>query len=245
MTERFEIDTATGVGMRLNVAGPGARSYAFVVDWHIRILLVLAWFALGSLLLLGGISLPEEGDTQRGLYTFAILLPTGVIYFLYHPILEILMGGTTPGKRLAGVRIVTLEGESPSVLAHIIRNVLRLIDSLPTAYAIGLVATVATRNSVRIGDLAAGTVLIYEANADAGDVSSVPVKPAAIKRYGLARAELAQDLLDRWDALQDTERNALATRLIPALDESIKPATDAAALKNQLSDLMSAPGDRR
>ena len=90
-------------------------------------------------------------------------LPSLAIYFLYHPILEVALQGQTPGKRIAGVRVVALaHGGAPGIGAILIRNVFRLVDSLPFLYAIGLVTTIVTRHAVRIGDIAAGTVLVYD-----------------------------------------------------------------------------------
>ena len=93
---------------------------------------------------------------------YAGLLPAAAIYFLYHPLLEILMQGRTPGKRMAGIRIVTERALTPDAGALIIRNVFRLVDSLPAFYLFGLVVAMFTARQVRIGDLAAGTLLIYD-----------------------------------------------------------------------------------
>jgi uncharacterized RDD family membrane protein YckC len=66
------------------------------------------------------------------------------------------------------VRIVTHDGSVPSVAAHLIRTVFRLIDSFPGfLYGIGLIMTAVTRNHVRIGDLAAGTLLVYDQGQEA------------------------------------------------------------------------------
>ena len=63
---------------------------------------------------------------------------------------------------MAGIQIVTRDGGSPGVGALLTRNVFRLVDSLPLLYGVGLLATIVTRNHVRIGDIAAGTLLVYE-----------------------------------------------------------------------------------
>ena len=73
---------------------------------------------------------------------YIVVLPSLALYFLYHPILEVLMKGRTPGKRIAGVRLVKRDGGVPGVGALLIRNVFRLIDSLPFAYCIGLATTI-------------------------------------------------------------------------------------------------------
>src|SRR5690606_18924459 len=97
-----------------------------------------------------------------------VALPATAIYLLYHPVLEVAMRGRTPGKRIAGVRVVRRDGGVPGVGALLVRNVFRLVDSLPFLYCVGLTAAVLTEHSVRIGDMAAGTLLVY----DDGDIAA-------------------------------------------------------------------------
>jgi uncharacterized RDD family membrane protein YckC len=239
MRNSLEISSATGVDLQLNIAGPGARSYAFVIDWHIRIVLALGWFAGMSYAVFGGLSLVENESVDSNSYVFLVVLPAFALYFLYHPVLEIAMRGRTPGKRMAGVRIVTLDAQLPGVMAHLIRNVLRILDSLPIGYVIGLVATLLTERSVRIGDIAAGTVLIYESDDRDNKTVKPDINPAAIARYGLAKAELGQELLDRWDELDPEKRILLTGKLVLQLDPEIALPTDELVLRQQLIQLLS------
>ena len=142
------------------LAGPGARAFAFLMDWLIRSALSLAWYASAALIYNRGeeLSAPLSPDAA---WFIAVLTPTAAIYLLYHPLLEILTRGSTPGKHLAGVQIISNTGASASVAALLIRNVFRIIDCLPVAYACGLLTTLCTRQHVRIGDMAAGTLLVY------------------------------------------------------------------------------------
>jgi len=156
------VDSVTGVEVALPVAGPGARSFAFVIDWHIRAVLTAAWYVIGMMLYnqeWTNITPPLETDAA---WFGFVALPAAAIYFLYHPVLEIAMRGRTPGKRMAGLRLVTRTGGMPLLGAHVIRNVFRLVDNFPICYGLGLVMTMVTRNHVRLGDLAAGTLLVYD-----------------------------------------------------------------------------------
>src|SRR2546430_15910805 len=63
---------------------------------------------------------------------------------------------------MAGVRIVARDGGAPSAGALLTRNVFRLVDSLPLCYGVGLITVVLTRDNLRIGDMAAGTLLVFE-----------------------------------------------------------------------------------
>ena len=72
------------------------------------------------------------------------------------------MAGRTPGKRMAGLRVLTPEGLVPTAGALITRNVFRIIDSMPLFYVVGLLFVFFGRQHLRLGDLAAGTVLAIE-----------------------------------------------------------------------------------
>ena len=147
--------TGKGADLKLPIAGLGGRSYAFLLDWHIRVVAGFAWYAATTLILKRDF-IPAELDST---FWWGILFPSLAFYLLYHAVFEILTGGT-PGKRLAGVRIVDRNGGTPPVRALLVRNVLRPIDSF-VFYAVGLASVLFTRQAVRLGDLAAGTLLVY------------------------------------------------------------------------------------
>jgi len=220
------------------IAGPGARSYAFVIDWHIRLLLALVWFLVSHLLLVGALAPLDTDAVDATRYVYLAILPAAGIYFLYHPVLEIAMRGSTPGKRLAGVRILTLGGQVPGVRAHLVRNLLRVLDSLPVCYLVGLVATAVTENSVRIGDLAAGTVLVYDPEAGGDRFDAPPVNPEAASRLGADTAALCRDLLHRWDALDPGQRQRMATKLLAKLDPDFREGDGKDDLKARLQRLL-------
>jgi uncharacterized RDD family membrane protein YckC len=234
MNNTVGIASATGVDLQLNIAGPGARSYAFVIDWHIRLLLALAWFLAMHIVLIGAFEPLDADNMDFAVYVYLVIVPSGCLYFLYHPVLEIFMRGLTPGKRIAGVRIVTMDGQEPGLLAHLIRNLLRLLDSLPVGYVVGLVAAAVTEKSVRIGDMAAGTVLVYDSDARGEKLDAMPVNAAAVTRLGLDRAELCQDLLNRWDELEREKRHQLAVKLLSKLDPAFRDDGDTEDLRAKL-----------
>ncbi|HXY97587.1 MAG TPA: RDD family protein [Steroidobacteraceae bacterium] len=202
------VDSVTGIDVSLAVAGPGARSYAFLIDWHIRLILAFAWFAFGALLFNGRMSLAVPA-TPNSRWFVLVLLPAAAIYFLYHYVLELAMHGRTPGKRAAGVHIVTRDGSAPGVGALLTRNVFRLIDCLPICYGVGLVAVAVTREHLRIGDMAAGTLLVYERAAAAPPAEFL--NHATLDATGM---EIVQELLARWGALDPEARVALARRVL-------------------------------
>jgi uncharacterized RDD family membrane protein YckC len=235
MSDALQIESITGVDLNLPIAGPGGRSYAFLIDWHIRLLLGLAWFVVGPFLYSGSLSLVDADDASFAGYVFVVIVPATAVYLLYHPVLEIAMHGRTPGKRMAGVRIVNQAGEVPSAGALLIRNVLRIVDSLPGIYAIGLLATIITEQSVRIGDMAAGTLLVYD--GEAGSRSFDDVSHEAVAAIGLDNLELVEELLERWNDLDAGTRLDLGRKLMVRLGRE-SPADEPAVLEalRQLKD---------
>jgi uncharacterized RDD family membrane protein YckC len=160
-----------------------------------------------------------SGGPRGDLFYFIVVVPTMIIYFLYHPILEIAMHGRTPGKRMAGVRLVSRTGDIPGVGALLLRNVFRIIDSMPFVYLVGLATVIFTEHNVRIGDLAAGTLLVHDNVESEKSFASLH---AAATASGLSpqSADLVQELLDRWPALDDATRANIARALIARVDPS-------------------------
>jgi uncharacterized RDD family membrane protein YckC len=205
------VDSVTGIDVSLPVAGPGVRSFAFLIDWHIRLLLALAWWLLGSFLYNGRLALNAPLAHQQAWFG-TVMLPAFAIYFLYHPVLEVLMRGRTPGKRSAGIQVVTRSGGLPGAGALLVRNVFRLIDSLPVAYGVGLTLMVLTRESLRCGDMAAGTLLVYERSvADSDLLQSAAQRVGRLDPVG---AEIVADLLERWESLVPEARVRLTRQLL-------------------------------
>jgi uncharacterized RDD family membrane protein YckC len=235
-TEELNIRGLTGVDMTLRVAGPGTRAYAFIIDWHIRLLVALAWVLAGLL-----VGLIVGGNFKKDALPLFFIAPALLIYFLYHPVLEVVMRGRTPGKRMAGARIVTVEGEIPGTGALLMRNLFRLIDSLPVAYLVGLVCCIFTAQRVRIGDLAAGTLLILD-DPKANQSLALVGMAAQNSRLEPDAAALVQDLIDRWAELKEGRRESLARELLAKLDAGRDPVQlavlDPVALRSRLEALL-------
>lgn len=240
-TPTITLQSAIGVDVELRIAGAGSRSYAFVIDWHIRLVVALAWMFTALYLAIGSLDFTSSPSPGRSA-ALMISLPPAIIYFLYHPILEIAMRGRTPGKRMAGVRIVSRTGDIPGAGALLIRNVFRIVDGLPAGYLLGLGVVIFTEQHVRIGDLAAGTLLVHD--------ESDSVKSFAGLRNdnpGNAltpqSADLIHELLDRWSALEDGVRSNIARALIlhvdPAATNEALLLQNSTQLRAHLQDLLS------
>jgi uncharacterized RDD family membrane protein YckC len=226
------VDSVTGVDVALPIAGPGARSFAFLIDWHVRVILSIAWYVVAAMLHNGGWSVNAPLSPGATWFVY-VVAPAAAIYFLYHPVWEVVTRGHTPGKRMAGVQIVSREGGAPSVGSLLARNVFRLIDSFPIAYAVGLVTTMVTRNHVRIGDLAAGTLLVYVHD---GATLVRFSERLAVNQLDATTAEVVSELLQRWEALDSAARRRMAQTILA------DTTNDDAALRASLERL--AAGDR-
>lgn len=159
MAESAKLDTlqsvelADGVEIRLRMAGPLPRAGAYLIDLIIRgaIMSVVSF-----VMIYGGVVVGE--NVVAGLLMLAWFL----IDWLYPVIFETGKRGATPGKRVAGLRVVQASGSPITMGQAIIRNFLRFIDGMPMfTYVIGLTSCLATKRFQRLGDLAAGTVVIY------------------------------------------------------------------------------------
>jgi uncharacterized RDD family membrane protein YckC len=230
--DQLSVQSVTGVDLTLAIAGPGTRSYAFVIDWHIRLLLACAWLLVAVVALRVKIT----WRTHDGLLT---VLPAAIIYFLYHPIVEVMTRGHTPGKRMAGVRILGRDGSQPSTTALLLRNVFRLIDSLPATYLVGLTTCFLTRQRIRLGDMAAGTLLVLD-NA-AAEASLLRIERLAAKsKLSLEALELVDQVLERWESLEPANRAQIARSLLSRLDPKEDPANLAQLSDANLRDMLQA-----
>lgn len=207
----LSVDSVTGIDVSLPLAGPGARSFAFIIDWHIRFVLALAWYVLMTVLYNGSFSLEPPPGHERAWFAL-VVLPVLAIYFLYHPVVELAMRGSTPGKRSVGISIVTRAGGPPGAGALLVRNVFRLIDALPVAYGVGLTLMVLTREGLRCGDMAAGTLVVYGRSAT--DPALLQDAAQRLGKLDSTGAEIAADLLQRWMSLVPEARIRLARALL-------------------------------
>jgi uncharacterized RDD family membrane protein YckC len=221
--DQISVRSVTGVDITMTIAGPGSRSYAFVIDWHIRLLLALAWLLTGEVA-------TKLADISKSYSTLLYTLPAMAIYFLYHPILEVAMRGRTPGKRMAGVRLLDLNGGVPSSMALIIRNLFRLVDSLPLFYVIGLVSCFITAHRIRIGDMAAGTLLIIDHSESEQTLERMEAV-AGKTSLPLDALELVDQLLERWESLEPASRSQIAASLLARIEPGL--GADAAAMLDE------------
>jgi uncharacterized RDD family membrane protein YckC len=152
--DRITIATPEGVDLELTLAGVGSRFTSALVDLAIQLLLVGSFWALFFL------GLDSLGGGGLGAAAFALV--SFLLFAGYDVVFEVFASGRTPGKRLNGIRVVRSDGSPIGFLTSAVRNVLRLIDILPSFYIVGIVSILATARNQRLGDLAAGTLVVRE-----------------------------------------------------------------------------------
>jgi uncharacterized RDD family membrane protein YckC len=149
------IDTPENLTLEAEVAGFGSRFMAAFVDYAIIII------TLGLLTLLFAqsfFSAEMQTSWAAAAYGFIVFL----LVLFYHLVFEFFWNGQTPGKRRVGLRVVMNNGMPVTTSAAVTRNLVRLFDFLPLLYGFGLISMFATRHVQRLGDIAAGTIVVRE-----------------------------------------------------------------------------------
>jgi uncharacterized RDD family membrane protein YckC len=190
--------TPEGIELSLSLAGPIVRGVAWLIDFAIRIVcyIVLAIF----LKWLGGVG--------GGLMLIGLFL----IEWFYPVFFEV-RNGMTPGKKVMGVKVVHDDGTPVSWTASLLRNLIRPIDLLPICNIAGFIAMLLNSRFKRLGDFAAGTIVVYV--RDETRVFSIPEYPSCPAPMPLLLAEqrLILDFCERTEKLSRERRQELALLL--------------------------------
>jgi uncharacterized RDD family membrane protein YckC len=190
------IATPEGIELALRLAGPVPRAAAWLIDLALR-----ACILLGLSMILGALG---------GFGTGVFLLSWFFLEWLFPAWCEVNWNGATPGKK--ALRLIVLHDDGTPVRwpAALARNLLRGIDFLPIFYGIGLVAMLMNRDFKRLGDLAAGTIVVY---AEAKPRSlSIPAAPPLAPPVALTLAEQRAilDFAERLGGLTEERAEELA-----------------------------------
>jgi uncharacterized RDD family membrane protein YckC len=144
---RYAAETPEGIALWLRPAGVVPRFYAYLVDLLIRLVV----YAVGSMVL------ARFGSFGGGLALLLLFL----LEWLYPVVFELGPGAATPGKRMVGLAVVMDTGLPVTPAASLTRNLLRAADFLPSLYAFGALAMLWRHDFKRLGDLAAGTLVVH------------------------------------------------------------------------------------
>lgn len=225
--DKLTIETPEHVALEFTLAGAGSRFIALAVDTAIQ---VLVFVVLALMMTAGSILRVVDGSAWGTWLQAAIVLIAFGVYYGYFAAFEILWSGQTPGKRVAGLRVMTADGRPIGAFDGIVRNLLRIVDQMPGIYAVGIVSVFLTAKHQRLGDLAAGTVVVHESAREAHGLTR-EAAPVAAPRLGASRLaaneiETVELFLARRDALPDEARRRSARRLAAHLRSRLSLALE-------------------
>jgi uncharacterized RDD family membrane protein YckC len=236
-SDQLSIETPELVAIEMPLAGIGSRFIALLVDYLIWGAGFLALFFL-AVLILPGIHAFSKISAQ-----WAVAVVVFLIFLCnwgYFTLFEAFWNGQTPGKRVARIRVIQQTGRPIGLFESMARNLVRYVDQVPFFYAVGVITVFATRQHQRLGDLAAGTLVVRDREADTplwgesssrtftaplfSTNSSIPEPHAAltlpttdVAKLSAADLEVLEGFFSRRLDMSLATRQALASRIAAAL----------------------------
>lgn len=225
----FRIETPESVAFAYELAGLGSRGLALILDS-----LLLAALVVGEGVLLSGVAWAISAASAN---LFGLIGPwllgawvvmAFATYWGYFIASEALRNGRTWGKRVMRIRVVRDDGSRLAAADSVTRNLLRIVDILPGSYAVGMLSILLTARNKRLGDMAAGTVVVRDTGEDDLVFEGGGVEPQVL---------LAREYLDRRPALTEAARLQVAVEVLGALGEEPEPAWDEPTIAGRIADL--------
>jgi uncharacterized RDD family membrane protein YckC len=231
--DRRTIFTPEGVQLALPLAGIGSRFMALLIDLLIggvaATIVILAALAAGA-------------DLVAQIVSVSAFLAITVVY---NVVFEVFGGGRTIGKRATSLRVVSDGGGQVGLRASLIRNAVRILES-GLLYLPALISVLATRDNQRLGDLAAGTLVVRDQRAVSVVGTSAPfVDPKRFASWdvtgiGDEEASAVRSFLERRADLRPGARRALAAQLAAQLRPQVAGARDGLEDESFLEHLAAA-----
>lgn len=181
------IETPEGVDLELTPAGIGSRAMAYAIDILIRSLI----YAVAAIVM----------GFAKNLGWGLFLILAFLLEWFYPVYFEVFRDGVTPGKKRVNLRVVHDDGTPVTFASSVIRNLLRFVDFMPLFYGVAFVSMALTSKFKRLGDMAAGTMVVYTQDLklakdiDEEDTKNVPL-PLTIneQRSVISYAERCNEL---------------------------------------------------
>lgn len=241
MDERIHIATPDHVSLEFELAGPGSRFSAYVIDFICNVLLIIAIifvaYLSGGVKLLRLLARSSGGNASVSWVLAALVLIIFLINWGYYVFFEALGRGSTPGKNRMGIRVIRQDGLPIGLREAALRNLVRAADMLPPpSYILGGLVMHFDAQGRRLGDMVAGTYVVVEKFDLAAQVVSgaawVKRVEAGRSRQGLTlprgtisaqQLGLIEQYLARSQELSEERRSQLVWQitepLLPFLDE--------------------------
>ena len=262
LDQDYTIDTPENVSFSYDIAGIGNRFIGALIDsfivtclviiLNILLFAVLYWDNTPFASLLEG----EEISWLEGFAIALFALLQFIIFWGYYTLFEFLWNGQTPGKQLVKIRVLRLDGNPIGFVEAALRNLVRPVDFLPSGYALGLVVMFSNEKSRRLGDWAAGTIVVRmradlsldslvelagrEIQPEAAESSSMLLEFPYIRQLSTSDYELIREMLARkwYGGSSNIMLRRLAQAIAARLDKP-RPTTTQASV-NFLNDVAKA-----
>jgi uncharacterized RDD family membrane protein YckC len=224
-SDKLTIDTPEQTALEYPIAGLGSRFLALLADTAIQTILAVFVLIIGTFIGTGLAKIWGLGPQ----WVFAIVV---ICLFLlnsgYFALFEIFWNGQTPGKRYAQVRVIKDDGRPIGAYEAIVRNALRLVDALPGMYGVGLISIFLSRQSKRLGDYVAGTVVVHEKPLEgvrpyvAATNIDDSLPPIDTSKVSLEEVRLIEAFLNRRDSLEPAVRTTMAMQIANRLAQKLE-----------------------
>lgn len=222
--EKLTIETPEQTVLEFPLAGIGSRFLALATDSLLQIAALMLVGAVAGLVALAGY-FPQIG--KQWVYAILIFIAF-LVEFGYFAFFETIWNGQTPGKRWTHLRVITDLGRPIDAQGAVLRNLLRIVDFLPTLYVTAIITSLISPQNKRVGDYVAGTVVVHEKPLQSGrslwDRSSTPVLTTTQPRtLNAAELHLVESFLERRDNLPDEVRRSMARQIAERLTQEQFP----------------------
>lgn len=246
------IETPEHFELQFRLAGLGSRFIAYLVDKLIQLSVILGLilsvtillYFLSKIAVLADIIHDLSGLISQWILAVAILC-YGILILGYFILFEYFWGGATPGKKSQSIRVIRKDGRPVTFLDSAIRNVLRSIDILGEVYPLGFVVMFLDSRNRRLGDMAAGTLVIVDDQADQpiinGNSEQLPEADSelrgAIRQMSLEDLKLVTGFLERRKFLDPEVRSSLALKICRRVLKKNYIQGDAESILEQIRSL--------
>ncbi len=227
MERALDVRTGESIGIRYELAGLGSRFLAVVLDFAIQlgvtaagvVALLFAAGPLSAALRIAPVS-ATLGKTVQAVAGAAGVFALFIVYFGYYIAFELCWSGRTPGKRALGIRVVRDAGFPVDVGAAVIRNLIRVLEFGLGFYAVSAAAALLSPQNKRLGDMAAGTIVVRDEPYDADAIAALFARERP-DDDGLGSAD--RKLVERYVARRRQLEPAARTRLAGQIAARIRP----------------------
>jgi uncharacterized RDD family membrane protein YckC len=243
--DRITIWAPEGLALEYTLAGLGSRFLADLVDVVLRVLV------LGAV-----IAILELAGAPSTVVLIVFIVGAFLALFGYDIAFEVWAAGRTPGKRWNGLRVLMADGQPVTFGPSAVRNLMRVIDIWATAMIAGSVSIIVTRRNQRLGDLAAGTIVVRERRATTvrfgqsqtrsasppAPESRPQATPLGVDVTAITAAELSavRDFLARRDRLPGDARARVAGTLAGTLSAKVGGLPPSGLAPEQLLETIAA-----